>query len=196
MIVALTGLKGSGKDTAAGAFPEAPIYGFADELKRIARDVYGLTVEQCEDPTEKERSFAASIDMDAYMLELRRQTGLELVGRSKTARSPRELMQFLGTEYVRYVAPDYWIDAMIRKLSQSRLCFVRDCRYLNEAEAIRKIGGKIVRIERACAAGPCSLHPSETEQLSIQVDATVINDCTIPQLHHLFRRVVRDLRGY
>jgi hypothetical protein len=60
----------------------------------------------------------------------------------------RALLQFLGTEYFRTIDPDYWVKqwerAVAERVELTRgdcRIVVDDCRFANEAEAVRRLGG-------------------------------------------------------
>lgn len=79
----------------------------------------------------------------------------------------RRLLQRLGTEAGRQTLWDsIWIDAALTGFDESSKIVVTDCRFPNEAQAIKDRGGKVVRIERA-GVGPAlsadgTAHASET----------------------------------
>jgi len=90
----------------------------------------------------------------------------------------RTLLQDLGMK-MRKEDPDYWVKAAMRKVNEIRssspatkIVFIPDCRFINEAEAIIHSTGFIWRIERYDASGvpydngltpEQKAHPSETE---------------------------------
>lgn len=65
--------------------------------------------------------------------------------------TPRWAMQSLGTEWGRvYIADDFWIGLWRRRVekvfAEAGRVVVDDCRFPNEAEAIRRLGGDIYRL--------------------------------------------------
>lgn len=88
----------------------------------------------------------------------------------------RELMQNYGTEVRRGDNPNYWTDQWIEAAYEENrfdhAVLVDDCRFLNEASAVRKLGGMVIRIERPDIAAH-DTHQSETEMDQIAVDYTV-----------------------
>ena len=94
-------------------------------------------------------------------------------------KSPRWAMQSLGTEWGRQlIGEKVWINlwrAYIRR-NNLRAVACDDCRFLNEAEAIRTMGGLLIRVTRD-GCGP-SDHPSETESGIIACDVEVFNNGT------------------
>jgi hypothetical protein len=79
----------------------------------------------------------------------------------------RSLMQYWGTEYRRARNTNYWVDAALAKCADTagpQLFVIDDCRFKNEAQAIRDVGGVLVRIERPGAPTPSNPdHPSEVD---------------------------------
>ena len=67
-------------------------------------------------------------------------------------KSPRELMQLCGTEFVRkMVHPDFWVWRMHRVLADMReyeLIMIDDVRFENEAALVRELGGTVVHLRR------------------------------------------------
>ncbi len=93
----------------------------------------------------------------------------------------RQLMQRLGTECGRELLGDnIWVNTALDNLESGRYA-VTDCRFVNEADAIRERGGKIIRIERV-GVGPANAHPSETSLDDYDFDAVVINDGSLEDL--------------
>jgi hypothetical protein len=97
----------------------------------------------------------------------------------------RRTQQRLG-KAMRDVDEDVWVRAAFDRLGDGGAVFV-DCRFPNEAEAIRSRGGIILRIERpgvGPAVGPDGeVHISEVALDGYDFDAVVVNDGSIDQLH-------------
>jgi hypothetical protein len=106
-------------------------------------------------------------------------------------RTGRELLQRIGTDAIRdNVDQDFWIKAGVSRIWRDRMCN-DDTRFLNEAEALRKLGWFIVRVaapedirrKRIGGGFVDGGHPSEVEQDLIQADFVLVNDdSTTPQL--------------
>ena len=77
----------------------------------------------------------------------------------------RRLLQWWGTEYRRAQDADYWTKAWTQKVAQYDLdrthILVDDIRFMNELEALRTQGGRIVKIVRPGFNGAGD-HASET----------------------------------
>lgn len=146
-IIAFAGRKQSGKTTCSMFVQEylgaAKIYNFADPLKRdICMNILGLTYNQC---------YGDDIDKNTP-------TDVFWNGKNLTA---REVMQFVGTDLFRKMKQDVWASATINKIKkeQSPIAIIADCRFPNEVDAIKDIGGLVIKLNR----NPYnSDHPSET----------------------------------
>jgi len=80
-------------------------------------------------------------------------------------KSPRQLMQLLGTEFGReLIHPDIWIQTLERRLVDRKNALphtvVTDCRFENEAAWIRDQGGELWHIQRE-SCEPVASHVSE-----------------------------------
>lgn len=172
----VSGRKGHGKDTFARLVREASsgsflVDHFAGALKRMSAKLFGLTEAQMNDPVLKEAPFGVPIDMDLLLEAMRQETGLtEMQPAGKIAKSPREVMQFFGTEYVRRAQDDYWVQRLLGSVNGRRRVLVPDTRFPNEAKAIRDAGGLVIKILRVDAPAPNDEHPSETEIDKIEPD--------------------------
>lgn len=172
-IIGLTGPAGAGKDTAALHLCAA--YGFAS---------FALA-----DPIRK--GIMAMFDM----------AEVELVDRSKKeqpiywlGKSPRQLMQTLGTEWGRqHVADDIWLrlaDQRIAHLTANakylglKGIVITDIRFPNEAEWIRQ-RGDLVHITRQskCLNQSTAKHASEQGIAPLDCESILINDSTIADLY-------------
>jgi hypothetical protein len=84
-----------------------------------------------------------------------KETPLELFG----GRTPRHIMVTLGTEWGRdLIAPDLWVNLamqpILEHLAAGCSVVVDDCRFLNEALEIRKLGGHVVKIRPTWPGAP------------------------------------------
>ncbi len=172
LIIGLNGLAHSGKDTLAREYSlKAKCYNvaFADPLRAMI-SVLGVKIEDMLD-TEKKN------DPQYGFL----------------GKSPRYLLQTLGTEWGRTLVNDnIWIEVAKRRIDDSEklgyeIVFVTDCRFDNEAEAIKSWGGRIVRIirpnseayQKSVESGGVKNHASEAGLKLENIDFTIYNDSTI-----------------
>lgn len=175
MLIAIVGKAGSGKDTAANclvnSFDKVYTMALADPLKHFVQDVYQFTDEQLYGPSEKRNAIDA-----------------------RWGFSPREALQKLGTEWGRALHEDTWVRYALRGARAVHLRYgesvvFTDCRFLNEAAAVRAEGGQVWRIIRPGAglSGEAGQHPSETEQDRIEADVEIMNDGTLADLRNMVR---------
>ena len=89
--------------------------------------------------------------------------------------TPRHMMQTIGTEWGRNcVHPNLWVMAWEASLPKNRDVVVDDVRFANEAQAIKRLGGTLVFIDRPGVA--IGAHASE-QQLLVP-DITLKNNST------------------
>lgn len=103
----------------------------------------------------------------------------------------RRTLQRIGTEAGRKVLGEsVWVNLAMRKASAAgENVVITDCRYPNEAEAIRAAGGIIVRVDRP-GTDLTDAHPSEVAMDDWPFDARVINNGTIQGLHDCADRIL------
>lgn len=160
MIIGLTGKAGSGKDTAAAQFVKNGFehYWFSKPMKDACKLIFGWT--------------------DAHVYgELK-----ELVD-PRFGVSPRIALQTLGTEWGRdCINKDLWVNIARMKMENTHSIVISDCRYDNEAEIIRSMGGVIVNIVRG-DVGEVNAHTSESGISPSLINLTLTNNSTIEQLN-------------
>lgn len=131
IIIALTGPKGVGKSSIAKKiesqdWQDRCILSFAEPLRRMASHL--MPMQNMTNPELKE----APIDW--------------LGGKT-----PRQILQSLGTDWGRnMVSPTIWIDTMRRIITEQAFdtIIIDDCRFENEADMVRDMGGIVVGLER------------------------------------------------
>jgi hypothetical protein len=178
-LVGVAGRKGSGKDTVASSFKAGSRkMKFAGPLKEFTARSLKVSPSSLEDRVIKETAFASPVEMDLFVGEMRESFKLDVKPRGFFAHNPREFMQYLGTEYVRGIDPEYWVKRLIsdywrkQRISQ-RLTVVTDVRFDNEVAALRAAGGVVVRIDRLSLEPPVDPHPSEA--LDFNPDFVIVN---------------------
>lgn len=98
----------------------------------------------------------------------------------RIGRTPREVLQAVGTEGVRHLDPDFLVKLAMRRAAEilpEYPVVITDVRFENEAAAIRDKGGLIVHIMRP--EGPTiatSEHVSERGIQWLPGDAVAVND--------------------
>lgn len=180
MLIAMTGAKGSGKDTFAqvlvGEFGFVHTR-FADPLKNMLRTLFR----------------DAGIDPEEYIEGPFKEVPCDLL----CGKTPRHAMQTLGTEWRDMIDRKLWTRlwrARVDHLLQAGTdVVVTDCRFIHEAAAVRELGGLMVRVERPTRRND-DQHVSETEMMLIDPDEVVLNIGSIQQLHQKARSFIRDHR--
>jgi hypothetical protein len=114
--------------------------------------------------------------------------------------SPRQLMQTLGTEWGRKtLGEDFWVNIVQRDLQA--LCdidtgcggvIITDCRFDNEAEMLRKMGGTIWHIIRNDAP-KVATHASEAGISLHEDDYVLLNNSTIVGLYDAIDNLLGDI---
>jgi len=169
-IIALTGPKGVGKTTIAKEIEARDwqnrcILSFADPLRRMMSQLIPMSL--MTDPDRKEKP-------------------LEWLG----GKSPRQLLQSLGTDWGRdMVSETIWIDAMRRMISDQSfdVIIIDDCRFENEAQMVRDMGGIVVGLERDGIAYTGE-HKSETPvPADAIIDASVV-DLAVDAIEQLLHK--------
>jgi len=201
MIVALSGWKGSGKDTAASILVEK--YGFrriafADVLKDMVADQYGIDRTSLDDPKRKESPLlnmpVLSTDKFSEMIhefmigELRDAEGKGIKDygfQQQLYWTPRALAILEGSTK-RSANSQYWIKRALSQIKPEENIVLTDMRYQSEAVQVHRFGEdcdhKIltVRIERFDSSP--SVDPSERDLDSYSFDYTVPNKSTLKDL--------------
>jgi hypothetical protein len=141
MIVGVTGLIGSGKDTIANyltTFHGFKKESFANSLKDSVAYVFGWDREMLEGTTTSSREWREQVDIWwSERLDMPQLT-------------PRWVLQYWGTEVCRTgFHDDIWIASLENKLRNTKdHVVISDCRFANEVKAIKNAGGITIRVSR------------------------------------------------
>ena len=171
--IGITGGKGHGKDTFARIFrcfdSEYQVVSFAEPLKQIVSRVFAIDRNLMNELEDKERLFVEAIYIDDYLYGLRNETGLDIIAHDMWATSIRELLQFVGTDYVRSIDPDYWVRRASNEFPEGKK-LIPDIRFPNE---LQYSNGYIVKT--ICLDKPTSTdtHASETSIDENDVDLVI-----------------------
>lgn len=170
-LIALCGLAGSGKSTAADYLIDEHDFHrvkFAGPLKSMLKAL-GLNHDHLEGKLKE--------------------VPCELLG----GRTPRHAMQSLGTEWGReLITPELWVNAWTHKaqdyLDRGFNVAVDDCRFPNELRAVQKLGGVTVMIERP---GTASVESHISEQHALETDITLVNDESVADLYAKLNSILK-----
>jgi hypothetical protein len=185
MLIAFSGLKGSGKDTAAKVLIEE--YGFtkiafADPLREALYTLNPLV------PVEYK------VCHEGHELNIRDYVTLnklvEAEGYEKAKRENpefRRLMQVFGTEVGRQLfGENVWVDILEKRFPDIRdpntRYVITDCRFVNEAKFVDRVGGSIIWITRPGVESDG--HASESEEVKPWRSYHILNDFTPGELRN------------
>lgn len=111
--------------------------------------------------------------------------------------SPREVYQKIGTEVFREidkifklnVGNDFWIKRFLAEYDPNIKTVITDVRFPNEAEAIKKLGGIIIKISRE--TGFNDNHSSENSIGEIKADYEIFNRTSIEDLYLMIDKITK-----
>lgn len=175
-IIALCGPAGCGKDEAARALRSLGFTkrSFAEllrrEVKRMFTDPQYRREMRKQLPDAVDQAFLECYDVCDFD-----------PWEKPTRSTMRVLLQRYGTEFRRAQDADYWVDAEAVALPESGLFVYTDCRFPNEYEMVRSLGGLVFRVE--CPWAIPLDHESERYWPHFAVDGVIRNDGTVDELH-------------
>ena len=113
-----------------------------------------------------------------------------------SGRTPRHAMQTLGTEWARDImGKDFWLNIWRHKVSTQKYYMnkvvAEDCRFVNEANLIKSLGGELWVIKRP--GYELNGHSSETEMESIKGDYTIHNHGNEADLKMMIYGILNNL---
>lgn len=203
-IVALTGLAGSGKDTVADLLATHCGFtklAFADPLRSEVAEAYNLgsQYDLLTDRATKEvptgRLALCECSSFAFWGAVAKATGATVDDAWLQApRSPRQVLQWWGTEYRRAERVNYWSTALVLRIKDlaragHRRFAISDCRFENEAVAVRRLGGMVWQVRRPQAYQQAieGQHASVTDGSHARPNVEIDN---ADSLHRLRERVL------
>jgi hypothetical protein len=180
LLIGLTGPARTGKSTTAHHLALEhgfESYAFADPLRNALMAIFKLSPDAFEGKAKEEPI--------AWL-----------------GRSPRQLMQLLGTEWGRHmISANLWVDLAEQHFdAQANASWpaphfvISDVRFENEADFIRKRGGVIVHLQRFDAP-TVNPHESEAGVSMNRDDLVLVNDGGIQSLHSQIQELVHALQA-
>jgi hypothetical protein len=179
-LIGICGRIGAGKTTFADYLTKKGFVeiAFADTVKKIVELVYGFDYNVLLAKTQRSRQKRGQLIIDGY--------------------GARTRMEQVGTMF-RKIDPDTWVGVVKRKISKlhTKNIVVTDCRYKNEIDAIRELGGKIIIVYKDDAdltitSFDKKTHPSRWEFLKhiTPNDTYIKNDSTLTHLQSLAMNIM------
>ena len=184
-IIAICGLKRSGKDTLANIISDHYTYEhvkISKKLKETCKLLFNFTDDQME------KDFKEEID-------------------PRWGVSPRKCMQYFGTEMMQYqiqnllnIGKKFWINSLLNEIDvnevNNKKYVISDLRFLHEYEEIKKRNGIIICVNRVLTdkgvdKSTEDLHISEQEYKKFDYDLIIKNDTVesmITQIQSFFDR--------
>jgi hypothetical protein len=152
-------------------YPYIKNYSFADPLKVICHSLFGLTKEQCWGTDEQKNTPTAlrwenmpgvvTPEHEGNIQSKWNAERLSILLHESGPMTARELLQFFGTNVMRKMYAPVWVNATVNKIKQegSLRSIISDVRFPDEADAIKKAGGKLIKLTRSVSK---DTHASET----------------------------------
>ena len=177
MLIGFSGKKGSGKSFFADYLVNNKLFiklSFASPLKEITKILFNLSDEDVKDPIKK-----------------------ELINPKFNA-SPRELMQWLGTDIMREefnkkfdYSGSIWIDSVKDKvktlLDNNKDVVIDDVRFQNEVDMIHSLGGIVINLHNDLdntLNNSTSTHSSENQKLTFNYE--FVNDKSYSNTYDIY----------
>ncbi len=184
MIIVFGGKKGAGKDTCAdilrryiskcqynkqGKIVETVSINFADKLREVCADLFGMSLTQMIDPKLKETTLT-----------------------TWPYQTPRHILQQFATEGIRGHWPDMWVrhwsNRTVLELRLGNIVIATDMRFPNERAAIQKLALSegvpfvVINVERPSLSEQIDTHVSEMSAGRLGHHVEIINDGSIKEL--------------
>jgi hypothetical protein len=157
-VIGLSGRKQSGKNSSADHIISrmeqvgrtARIFAFADPMKRVCMQFFGLTHEQCWGTDEAKNSFTDLLWEDFPVI----------IPEKSGHMTAREVLQYFGTEILRKMYTQAHVHATFFEINESNVdvALLADVRFPNEVDATLQ-EGKVLRLTRVVF--PDDNHASE-----------------------------------
>jgi hypothetical protein len=202
MIISVSGIIGSGKDTAASIIQQLTPYHnwevkkFAGKLKQVASMLTGIPTEMFEDQ-EFKKTFLGDEWSNLKMKPGRRQDGIfpKKVDMELVPMTVRDLLQKLGTEAMRNgLHENVWVNAAMSDYKPYSVrgssyeehesnWIITDTRFPNELSAVKRRGGLAIKIVRNSENTVGTQHISETALNHVtDWDYVIENNGTLEEL--------------
>jgi hypothetical protein len=158
-------------------WPYIKTYHFADKLKELSADLFGLNIAQL-NGTDKQKNMKCPLSWNDMPTNPDNKAG---------KMTNREFLEYFGTKIVRQIKSDAWVKATINKIihEDSRIAIVPDVRFPNEVDVIKDNGGMVIRLTRDIhnSTIDCETALDKDKFDWSKFDLVIDNaECTMPQL--------------
>jgi len=188
MLFVISGKARVGKDTFGVILKDAlegtyTIMAYADELKKKCMEDFDLSYEQLygdfkEVPDKRYRKGPYFPDKKEYW-------------------TPREILQFMGTDCYRKIDNNFWVKSLIKRIKKDNLTnvIITDARFPNEIDIVKDLGAFHIRVLRDNTE---EIHGKEhASEISLNnctnIDFTVYNNKSIPDLYLEAKRIIDSI---
>jgi ABC-type oligopeptide transport system ATPase subunit len=159
---------------------------FAGKLKMIASILTGVPFEYFEKSEYKEKELPDEWKYRApYVFTDKIKNDFKAVRFDEKNMTIRMFLQKLGTEGLRDgLHKNVWVNALFADFDEECNWIITDCRFLNEAEEIKRKGGILLKIDRPekIFSDSTYQHQSETEMSKIVTDYQIVNEGSLQDL--------------
>jgi hypothetical protein len=121
-------------------WPFIKIYHFADPLKEMASNLFGLDEKLIYGSNEDKDTKTPFAWSDVPMGDTNNNQNMSI----------REFLEYFGTKIIRKIKNDAWAEFTIKRITRenSNIAVIPDVRFPNEVLAIQDAGGKVIRLTR------------------------------------------------
>lgn len=209
MIIGLTGAAGSGKDSVADILVREHGFrriAFADALYEEVSTAFNVPIEFLKNRETKEKPSArlslghCMDDKFAMLVRQIKHRGNRPIGHASIPYSPRQILQWWGTDYRRAQRETYWIDKVRAQLlcpyggAMEQDWVITDVRFQNEADLVQELGGQLGLVLRP-GVEPVADHDSEEFWKTCSPDVVIQNDGTLAGLASTVKVIVSEMVG-
>lgn len=150
-------------------WPLIRAYNFADPLKEMCVMLFNIPPESVYGTNEEKNRIQEHLrwenmpgvilpdwqtcfsDRHGYPLSKDDLDGFGITVHESGPMTARQFMQFMGTDVMRKIYEPIWVENCFRRIEEDspEIAVIGDCRFINEIQAVQKIGGKVIRLTRS-----------------------------------------------